>query len=121
VEGVCNTLGVLNNGNITKISNPKELREEYRLLMGDVVEIIYSKNTPVAKDINNLEIVKKVEITDDRRHLIHFKSGGDLDEKISRVLSIIVEQRCKIRNFNLVTPSLDDVYVELIGGEQRLA
>ena len=69
----------------------------------------------------SLEIVERVEITDDKRQLIHFKSGGDLDEKLSRMLSILVEQGCKIRNFNLVTPSLDDVYVELIGGEQRLA
>jgi len=121
VEGVCNTLGVLNNGNITKISNPKELREEFRLLMGDVVEVIYSSDAPMAKDIDNLEIVEKVEVMEDRRQLIHFKSGGDLDEKISLVLSILVEQGCKIRNINLVTPSLDDVYVELIGGEQRLA
>ncbi len=121
VEGVCNTLGVLDQGNVIKISNPKELREEFRLLMGDVVEVIYSNDAPMAKDIEDLEIVEKVEVTEDKRHLIYFKSGGDLDEKISRLLSILVEQGCKIRNFNLVTPSLDDVYVELIGGEHRLA
>ena len=74
-----------------------------------------------AKDIEGLEIVEKVEVTEDKRHLIHFKSGGDLDEKLSRILSILVEQGCKIRKYNLVTPSLDEVYVELIGGGQRLA
>ncbi|MHA1916062.1 MAG: ABC transporter ATP-binding protein [Promethearchaeota archaeon] len=120
VEGVCNTLGVLNQGNIIKISNPKELREEFRLLIGDVVEVIYSNKTPMVKDIEGLEIVEEVEITEDRRQLIHFKSGGDLDEKISRMLAILVEQGCKVRNFNLITPSLDDVYVKLIGGEERL-
>ena len=119
VEGICNTLGVLNQGSITKISNPKKLREEFRLSMGDIVEIIYSNDAPMAKDIEGLEIVEKVEITEDYRQLIHFKSGGDLDEKISQLLSILVEQGCKVRNFNLVTPSLDDVYVQLIGGEQR--
>ncbi len=121
VEGVCNTLGVLNLGNIIKISNPKELREEFRLSMGDIVEVIYSNEAPMVRDIEGLEIVEKVEITEDRRHLIHFKSGGDLDEKISRLLAILVEQGCKVRNFNLVTPSLDDVYVQLIGGDERLA
>ena len=119
VEGICDTLGVLNQGNITKISNPKELREEFRLLMGDVVEVIYSNNAPMVKGIDDVEIVDKVEITEDGRQLIHFKSGGDLDDKISRLLAILVKQGCKIRNFNLVTPSLDDVYVQLIGGEQR--
>jgi ABC-2 type transport system ATP-binding protein len=119
VEGICNTLGVLNQGHITKISNPKKLREEFRLLMGDVVEIIYSKDAPMVKDVEGLEIVEKVEVTDDRRHLIHFRSGGDLDEKISRLFSVLVDQGCKVRNFNLVTPSLDDVYVQLIGGEKR--
>ena len=121
VEGICNTLGVLDHGNIIKISNPKVLREEFRLLMGDIVEVFYSKDAPMVKDIENLEIVEKIEVTDDRRQLIRFKSGGDLDEKISRLLSILVEQGCKVRNFNLVTPSLDDVYVKLIGGEHRLA
>jgi len=121
VEGICNTLGVLNHGEITKISNPKDLREESRLAMGDVVEVNYSKDAPMVKDIENLEIVEKVEVTEDKRQLIYFKSGGDLDEKISRMLSILVEQGCKIHNFNLVTPSLDDVYVQLIGGEHRLA
>jgi ABC-2 type transport system ATP-binding protein len=121
VEGICNTLGVLNQGNITTISNPKKLREKFRLLMGDVVEVIYSKDAPMVKDVEDLEIVEKVEVTEDNRQLIHFKSGGDLDEKISRLLSVLAEQGCKVRNFNLVTPSLDEVYVQLIGGEQRLA
>lgn len=120
VEGICNTLGVLNKGNITKISNPKKLREEFRLLMGDIIEIIYSNDSPMVKDIEDLEIVEKVEITEDKRQLIYFKSGGDLDEKISRLFSVLVEQGCKVRNFNLVTPSLDDVYVQLIRGDERL-
>jgi ABC-2 type transport system ATP-binding protein len=118
---VLSDLGVLNLGNIIKISNPKELREEFRLSMGDIVEVIYSNDAPMVRDIEGLEIVEKVEITEDRRHLIHFKSGGDLDEKISQLLAILVEQGCKVRNFNLVTPSLDDVYVQLIGGDERLA
>lgn len=121
VEGICDTLGVLNQGKIAKISNPKELREEFRLLMGDVIEIIYLNDTPMVKNIEGLETVEKAEIVDDRRQLIYFRSGGDLGEKISKALSILVEQGCKIRNFNLVTPSLDDVYIQLVGGEKRLA
>ena len=89
--------------------------------MGDIVEIIYTRGAPMLKDIENLEIVDKVETTESNRQLIHFKSGGDLDGKISRLLFILVEQACKVRNFNLVSPSLDDVYVQLIGGEKRLA
>ena len=121
VEGICNTLGVLNQGNITKISNPKELREEYRLITGDIVEVIYHDGRPLGRDIEAIEVVDKVEIIENNRQLIYLKSGGDLDDKISRLLTILVEQGCKVRNFNLVTPSLDDVYVQLIGGEERLA
>ncbi|MFW9785183.1 MAG: ATP-binding cassette domain-containing protein, partial [Candidatus Heimdallarchaeota archaeon] len=119
VEGICNTLAVINHGNIMKISNPKVLREEYRLRMGDIVEIIYSNDAPMVKDIEDLEIVEKVEISEDRRQLIYLKSGGDLDEKLSRLMSMLASQECKIRNFNLVTPSLDDVYVQLIGGDPK--
>jgi ABC-2 type transport system ATP-binding protein len=119
VEGICNTLAVINHGNIVKISNPKVLREEFRLLMGDIVEIAYSNDAPMVKDIEDLEIVEKVEVFKDNRQLVYFKSGGDLDEKISRLLSILTGQGCKIRNFNLVTPSLDDVYVQLIGGDPK--
>ncbi|NHJ21412.1 MAG: ABC transporter ATP-binding protein [Candidatus Lokiarchaeota archaeon] len=121
VEGICNTLGVLDYGKIIKISNPKDLEEEYRLLMGDIVEVKYFNDAPIVKDVEDLDVVEKVEVTDDKRHLIYFKSGGNLDEKISKALSILVEHGSKIRNFNLVSPSLDDVYVQLIGGEQRLA
>ena len=121
VEGICNTLGVLDYGKIIKISNPKDLEEEYRLLMGDIVEVKYFNDPPIVKDVEDLDVVEKVEVTDDKRHLIYFKSGGNLDEKISKALSILVEHGSKIRNFNLVSPSLDDVYVQLIGGEQRLA
>jgi ABC-2 type transport system ATP-binding protein len=121
VEGICNTLGVLDYGEIIKISNPKDLREEFRLSMGDIVEVKYFKDAPPVKDIEDLNIVEKVELTDDKRYLIYLKSEGDLEEKISRTLSILVERGSKIRNFNLVSPSLDDVYVQLIGGEHRLA
>ncbi len=117
LEGVCNTLGVLNNGQIVKIGSPKDMREEYRTR--DIVEIVYSNGAPPLTDVTSLEGVEDVSVTEGGAQRIVLKQGNDLDASIARLMARLVEQGCKVRNFNLVRPTLDDVYLQLIGGKKE--
>jgi ABC-2 type transport system ATP-binding protein len=117
LEGVCNTLGVLNNGQIVKIGAPKDIREEYRTR--DIVEIAYSNGTPPLADVSSLEVVDDVSVAEDGVQRIVLRRGNDLDASMMRLMARLVEQGCRVRNFNLVRPSLDDVYLQLIGGRKE--
>ncbi|NMC08108.1 MAG: ABC transporter ATP-binding protein [Candidatus Lokiarchaeota archaeon] len=116
LEGVCNTLGVLNNGQIIKIGTPKDFREEYRTR--DIVEIVYSNGTPKLADVGAMEMVEEVSMAEDGTQRIVLKRGNDLDASLARLMASLVGQGCRVRNFNLVRPSLDDVYLQLIGGRK---
>jgi ABC-2 type transport system ATP-binding protein len=116
VEDVCDTLAMIDRGKIVKIGVPKDLREEYRT--EDVIEIAYADGTPRLSDVESLDFVEKTSLTDDGKQLIYFKKGvQDLDLSIHEVLSTLLKQKCTIRNFNLVKPSLEDVYLQLVSGD----
>ncbi len=117
LEGLCNTLAVLNNGQIVKIGSPKEMREEYRTR--DIVEVVYADGAPALSDVSGLDMVEDVSMTEDQTQRFLLKRGNDLDSSMTRLMSRLVEQGCRVRNFNLVRPTLDDVYLQLIGGERK--
>ncbi|HME52253.1 MAG TPA: ABC transporter ATP-binding protein [Candidatus Lokiarchaeia archaeon] len=116
VEDVCDTLAMIDHGKIVKIGIPKDLREEYRVQ--DIIEITYAEGTAGLNDVESVEFVEKTSMTEDGRQLIYFKKGvQDIDTSIQKVLATLVEQGCKVRNFNLVKPSLEDVYLQLVSGD----
>lgn len=113
VEDICDTLAMIDHGKIVKVGIPKELREEYRIQ--DIVEITYAEGNDIMKDVGSLDFVEKVLMMEDGRQAIYFKKGvQDLDTSIHKILSSLLEQGCNVRNFNLVKPSLEDVYLQLV-------
>jgi ABC-2 type transport system ATP-binding protein len=113
VEDICDTLAMIDHGKIVKVGIPKELREEYRIQ--DIVEITYAEGNNVMKDVESLYFVEKALMMEDGRQLIYFKKGvQDIDTSIHKILLSLIEQGYNVRNFNLVKPSLEDVYLQLV-------
>ncbi|UCD02199.1 MAG: ABC transporter ATP-binding protein [Promethearchaeota archaeon] len=115
VQDIANQIGILNKGKIMKIGSPEELQSSFHI--GNIIEIIVAKNTPLCEDLAELSEVEFIKKPDEFKQVIHLKSDINLDLSISKILNRVMECNCKIRHFNLVKPSLEDVYLKYVGGE----
>ncbi|MEE9379005.1 MAG: ABC transporter ATP-binding protein [Candidatus Lokiarchaeia archaeon] len=115
VQDVADKIGILNKGKILTIGSPEELQNSFHI--GNIIEIIVAENTPLCKNLEDLSNIEYVENVKPNKQLIHLKSDADIDLSITSIFNVIMEQRCKLRTFNLVKPSLEDVYLKYVGGE----
>ncbi|MFX1378694.1 MAG: ATP-binding cassette domain-containing protein [Promethearchaeota archaeon] len=115
VQDIANTIGILNHGQIMKIGTPEELQTSFHL--GNILEIVVAKNSPLCDGLKELSGIISVENTNSNRQLIHLDSEFDIDLIINRILNKLMEQKCKIRSFSLLKPSLEEVYLKYVGGK----
>lgn len=114
VQDVADKIAIINLGRILKIGTPEELQSSFHI--GNIIEIIVAENTPLCEGLDDLPDVEYIEKIKSDRELIHLKSEVDIDLAIYKILTLLKEQRCRIRNFNLLKPSLEEVYLKYIRG-----
>lgn len=115
VQDIADNIGILNKGRIISKGTPEELQNSFEV--GNILEIIVADETALCKDLENLTDVDFVENVKSNKQLIHLKSNVDVDLSINQIIKILMDQNCKIRSFTLLKPSLEDVYLKLVGGE----
>ncbi|MFX1376988.1 MAG: ATP-binding cassette domain-containing protein [Promethearchaeota archaeon] len=117
VQDIANQIGILNKGKIIKIGTPEELKKSYDVK--NSIEIIITNNSPQYKNLEQLKDIEYMENVDDTKQLVHLKHDADVDLIIPQILNQLLEQKCKIRSFRLVKPSLEEIYLKLVGGEAK--
>ncbi|MFW9828471.1 MAG: ATP-binding cassette domain-containing protein [Candidatus Thorarchaeota archaeon] len=115
VQDIADKIGIINNGRILKIGTPEELQSGFHV--GNVIEIVVAEHSALCNELDNLSEVEYVEKLKADKQLIHLKSDIDVDLAIQKILTKIKDQKCKIRKFNLLKPSLEEVYLKYVGGE----
>ncbi|MFX1309751.1 MAG: ATP-binding cassette domain-containing protein [Promethearchaeota archaeon] len=114
VQDIADKIGIINQGRIMKIGTPEELQSTFHI--GNIIEIVVAENTPLCEGLDDLADVEYVEKLKSDKALIHLKSEIEIDLVIHKIITILQEQKCKIRNFNLLKPSLEEVYLKYIEG-----
>jgi ABC-2 type transport system ATP-binding protein len=117
VQDVANKIGILHQGKIKKIGTPAELQSDFHI--GNVIQIAYAKDTRVCQQLEELEFVENVELLSQNVQKVHLKSNFDVDICIHQILKEILNKNCRLRNISLVTPSLEEVYLNYVGGTLR--
>ena len=115
VEDIADKIGILHKGKIKQLGTPDELQSTFHV--GNVIELIVAKDTPLCEDLESLNKVEYVENPKSNKQLIHLKSKVDIDLTVSQIMNMLIEQKCRIRSFNLVKPSLEEVYLKYVEGE----
>lgn len=117
VQDIANIIGILHKGKILKIGSPIDLQSDFHL--GNIIRIEVAKNTPLYQDLENIDEVERVEKLASNIQLIHLSSEIDLDTVINQILELLLKNDCKIRNFSVVQPSLEEVYLKYVGGQLK--
>jgi ABC-2 type transport system ATP-binding protein len=115
VEDIANKIAILNKGQIMKIGTPTQLQEQFQV--AKIIEIIYAKEGHICKDLENIKEIEKIEVVSNLKQLLYLHPEADLDEISHKVLGSIFQQKCYIRSFRFLKPSLEKVYLTYISGD----
>ncbi len=114
VQDIATRIGIINHGRILKIGTPEQLQNEFQL--GNDIEIIIEKNTRLAEDLDKIDGVESISANSNKQFL-HLSSNVDINECIQQILGKLHEQEIHLRNFNIVKPSLEEVYLKYVEGQ----
>lgn len=104
---LCDRIAIINKGRIIAIDTPENLR-----LKATKVKIVkVSFNKPV--NLMKLGLSGKIELIGEHNYKIHTDKP---DEVAMKILKFTRGERVKIISLNISPPSLEEVFVKLIGG-----
>ena len=115
---LCDRIAIIDYGRIIARGTPDELKRMWNKNI--VIDITLSPNPDVLKEdvknaLNDISGVNYVEMKSNR-----IKIGVVDDATVEQVLkSLIINIKTKIRELNIIRPTLDDVFLHLTGREIR--
>ena len=115
IENVATKIAILRSGRIMRCGSPEELREQFRI--GHELRLRTADAEP--GPWQSLGCLESFETSDSgETQSLRLKPGVDLDESIAEVLKAALGAGVRIRSFELSRPSLEDVYLHYMKGEQ---
>ncbi len=114
VQDIATQVGILNNGQLLVVGTPDQIQSHFQL--GNDIEIVVAEDSPICKNFAELPTIESAEELSFNRILLHLKPEVDIDRVIPNILEKLISEGCKLRSFNLVRPSLEEVYLKYVGG-----
>ena len=113
VEEFCRDIAIINNGNIALSGNLKDIKKQYgenQLVISDVSKSLDELSTIIKEKMSDII----VETGRTKEEIIIKNMGG-----VSRteILKRIIECNIDVERFETYKPSLNDIFVSLVGDE----
>ncbi|MEA4956231.1 Daunorubicin/doxorubicin resistance ATP-binding protein DrrA [bioreactor metagenome] len=108
VDNLCDDLSIIDQGEIIKSGNPKELKAE---LKSDTITLFSQEPKKLCDIMQNQPFVKDIIKTEDEIRLL-VEKGEDL---IPEVVKIADNNNIKINSIELKHPSLEEVFIKYTG------
>jgi ABC-2 type transport system ATP-binding protein len=115
VQDIATLIGILNKGQLMRVGTPDELQSHFQV--GNDIEIVVAEGSVMCSDFEDIPGVDYLESTSSKRQVLHLTSDADIDTVIAEVVRKLLSEGCRLRQLNLLKPSLEEVYLRYIGGE----
>ncbi|MHA1474774.1 MAG: ABC transporter ATP-binding protein [Promethearchaeota archaeon] len=112
VQDIADRIAIINHGRILNVGTPQELQAKFHV--GHEIEIILSETKPDCNILQKIPQVSKVKQKGKLKFVFTLNPDVDLDTALQEILQLLVSNGCAIRNFNLLQPSLEDVYLRYV-------
>ena len=112
VQDIADRIAIINHGRILNVGTPQELQAKFHV--GHEIEVILSETKPDCNILQQLPQVSKVVQQGKLKFVLTLNPDVDLDSTMQEILHLLVSNKCSIRNFNLLQPSLEDVYLRYV-------
>jgi ABC-2 type transport system ATP-binding protein len=103
----CNRIGLIYESKLMQVNTPNELKKQMK---EDVIEINCEQTHIATQFLKVRDDVQSVKIFSDKLHVL-MKGFGDVQE----IESFLKERNINISGIRKVTPSMEDIFVSLIG------
>ena len=112
VQDVADRIGIINRGRIKQVGTLNELKSNLR--SQNVVEVLLSYASDKWSEFKSISKVKSVEQSSPGRILVYLDEGADDAEVIDDIVQTIARLKIKVRGITLLSPSLDEIYLNYI-------
>ena len=114
VERVCDTVGIIDKGRLLTVSTIDELKERYSL---SAFELEFEEdNSAFAARVQSMDWVDKVEKLMINQYPALHVQARDVATARHELPRLIVDSGLTLLRYEIVLPSLEDIFVELVGG-----
>jgi ABC-2 type transport system ATP-binding protein len=114
VQDVATRVAILNKGRLVHVGTLEELLHELRL--ADEVEMVLSRNSGCWHQMPPPVGVRTIKEPAPDKLLIQLDTKADRDETVHQLLADLMAGGCRVRSFQPVTRSLDDIYLKSLEG-----
>jgi ABC-2 type transport system ATP-binding protein len=114
VQDVATRVAILNKGRLVHVGTLGQLLRE--LWVADEVEVVLSRNSGCWHQMPRPAGVRTINEPAPDKLLIQLDTQADQDETVHRLLSDLMAGGCRVRSFQPVTRSLDDIYLKSLEG-----
>jgi ABC-2 type transport system ATP-binding protein len=114
VQDVATRIAILNKGRLMHVGTLEELLQELRL--ADEVEVVLSRNSGCWDQMARPAGVLTIEERAHDKLLVHLEPRADRDNTVHELLVNLLAGGCRIRSFQPVARSLDDIYLKSLEG-----
>ncbi len=112
VQDIADRIAIINHGKILNVGTPQELQAKFNI--GHEVEVILTENQPEFPNLSKIPYVTEIDRKSAYRTVLTLETGAQLDVALKVILQHLVEHKLAIRNFNLLQPSLEEVYLRYV-------
>ena len=106
---LCQRVAIINKGKIVAIDNPQKLKASVE--KHQIIEVSFDGTTNIEQELKNLEMLEEVSQSGDKFR-VH---SQDTSQGIAILSNFAKENGLKIVSINTLSPTLEDVFVELTG------
>lgn len=114
LEDVGDRIGILNGGRMMHIGTIADLRS--RMMVAKEIALELSKKPVHLPALESVAGVAGVSSLSEDRYSVHLREGADSDEVTDLLVKSLTDSGCKIRSISPVTPTLEQLYIRLLGG-----
>ena len=115
VQDIATVIGILNKGTLMQVGTPQEIQDNFQV--GNDIEVVVADGSPLCKKLEGITGIEYVERVSDKKQILHLEPGVDVDLVIRNSIERMLSEGCQIRSFNLVRPSLEEVYIRYVAGD----
>ncbi len=114
VQDIATQIGIIGRGKIMEVGTPSDLQNHFKV--GDEVEVVVAPGSKPVDGLGKVPSIEQITRVSPERSIIRLSAGSNLDKSLIEILQEFIAQGCLIRNFNLVRPSLEEIYLKFVGG-----
>ncbi|MCZ6775569.1 MAG: DUF4162 domain-containing protein, partial [Ignavibacteria bacterium] len=108
----CTRVGLMNKGRLMKVDTPSSIK---RLMKGEIVEIVCERVRDAYRLLSSFSPVKEVQAFGDRLNV----NVRNPDMDLPRIRSALESNGIAIKNWRVVPPSLENVFISLLTQDEQ--